>query len=129
MFYCQRCKAKWPPEILPPVRTSLFGYFTVENKIVTRIKDTAIRRQTLCRVPCLRRALLKESVIYVASVFKVLQSCMRVSPAGKTLQEVSSSALFSCHKVWFAHVRNVVNNISKSALHKSVCIIATLLRI
>ena len=54
---------------------------------------------------------------------------MQVSPAGKTSQDVSSSALFSCHEVWFAHVRSIVNNISNSALHKSVCIIATLLGI
>jgi len=49
VFYCQRCKANRPPKILPPVRTSLFGYFTVENQIDTRIKGTVIRRQTICR--------------------------------------------------------------------------------
>jgi len=49
--------------------------------------------------------------------------------AGKTSHDFSSSALFSCHELWFAHVRSVVNNISKSALHRSVYIIATLLGI
>ena len=38
---------------------------------------------------------------------------MRVSLVGKTSQDFSSSALFSCHEVWFAHVRSVVNNISR----------------
>ena len=57
-------------------------------------------------------------MIYVASVFKTCKAAVRVSPAGKTSQDFPSSALFSCHEVWFAHVRSVVNNISKSALHK-----------
>jgi len=44
---------------------------------------------------------------------KFCKAAMRVSLAGKTSQDFSSSALFSCHDVWFAHVRSVVNNISK----------------
>jgi len=75
VFYCQRCKAKRPREILPPVRICLFGYFTGENQINTRIKSTAIRKQTLCRVPCSKRALLEEAIVYISCVFKVLQSC------------------------------------------------------
>ena len=65
----------------------------------------------------MKRALLKEGVINVTCLFKSL--------AGKTSHDFSSNALFSCHELWFAQVRSVVNNISKSALHRSVCIIAT----
>ena len=38
---------------------------------------------------------------------------MRASLAGKTSQDFPSNALFSCHEVWFAHVRSVENNIFK----------------
>jgi len=52
--------AKRPREILPLVRTFCFDHFTVENQIDTSIKITAIRRQTICRVPYSKRALLEE---------------------------------------------------------------------
>jgi len=68
-------------------------------------------------------------LIYVASIFKTCKAAVQVLLAGKTSQDFQSSALFSCHEVWFAHVRSVVNNISKSAMHKLVCIIATILGI
>jgi len=116
VFYCQRCKANRPPEILPPVRTSLFGYFTVENQIVTRIKGTAnSKAEDLQRIPYSKRALLKEGVIYVASVFKTCKAA-----CGYRLPERCHKMFHQahCHEVWFAHVRSVVNNISTSALHK-----------
>jgi len=31
VFYCQRCKAQRPREILPPIRTFCFDHFTVKN--------------------------------------------------------------------------------------------------
>jgi len=36
-------------KILPSVRTFCFDHFTVKNKIDTRTKTTAIRRQTMCK--------------------------------------------------------------------------------
>ena len=79
--------------------------------------------------PLFETCVIGRDMIYVASVFKTCEAAVRISPAGKTSQDFPSSALFSCHEVWFAHVRSVVNNISKSAMHKLVCIIATLLGI
>ena len=79
--------------------------------------------------PLSKRALMKrESCLNTTTIFKVLQSCDAGIASGKTSHDFPSSALFSCHEVWFARVRSVVNNISKSAMHRLVCISAKLFR-
>ena len=88
VFYCQRCKAKWPRKLLPPIRTFCFDYFTVSNQIVTRNKRYGDSKAgDLQRLPYSKRALSEESVIYVAIVFKVLQSCDAGIASGKTSQD------------------------------------------
>jgi len=65
-----------PHEILTPVRTFCFDHFTVDNQIDVRIKSRAIRRQTICRESLIRNVLYwKRGIMYIASVFNVLQSC------------------------------------------------------
>jgi len=72
-------------------------------------------------------------MINVASVFKVLQSC----DAGMTCRKVLRHKIIrqaQCLHVtklslWFARVHSVQNNIPESAMHRSVCIIASLLGI
>jgi len=69
----------------------------------------------------------------MASVFKVLQSCDARWFAGKSyVTDHSSSAVSSRHKAFAVvcrdQVRSVQNKISKSALHRLVCIIASLFR-
>jgi len=62
-----------PREILPPFKVCCFDHFTVENQIDARIKSTSIRRQTICRESLiLNLRYWKRSIIYMASVFKVL---------------------------------------------------------
>jgi len=68
----------------------------------------------LQRDPYSKRALLEESMINVASVFKVLQSCGAGMACRKSSQDFSSSALFSCHEAC-AVVRK---NNDKSAMHR-----------
>ena len=63
--------------------------------------------------PLFEMCVIGRDLIYVASVVKTCNAAVRVSPAGKTSQDFPSSALFSCHEVWFPHVRSVANNISK----------------
>jgi len=73
----------------------------------------------------------KRSIVYIANVFKVLQSCEAGSLTGSFSSQIIH--LVQCLHVtklslWFAQVRSVQNDISKSALHRLVCIIASLLR-
>jgi len=68
-------------------------------------------------------------MINVASVFKVLQSCGAGNglPESLTSQDYSSSALSSCHEAFaVVRTRSTQQN-NKSAMHRWVCIIATLL--
>jgi len=74
---------------------------------------------------------MEESIVYIAGVFKVMQSC----DAGRLEESFSSQIIrqAQCLRVtklslWFAQAHGVQNNISKSALHGLVCIIASLLR-
>jgi len=66
-----------------------------------------VRRRS-AETPLTKRALMKRGLLEHNNYF---WGSARL--AGKTSQGFSSSALFSCHKVWIAHVRSVVNNISK----------------
>ena len=85
--------------------------------------------------PYSKRALLEEGIVYIASVFKVLQGCDVRWFAGKFCikdirQEQYLHITSQLLSLRFAqYVRSVQNNISKSALHRSVCIIASLLGI
>ena len=122
-------KAKRPREILPPIRTFRFDHFTVENQINTRNEwYSDSKAEDLQRLPYSKRALLKEAMFIVAIVFKVLQSGVGVAWRKKLRHKIINQAccLF-CHKAFavFRHVHSVQNNISKSALHRLVCIIAT----
>jgi len=69
----------------------------------------------------------------VASVFKVLQSCGAGMACQKALRHKIIRQAQCLHvtklSLWFAQVHSVQNNISKSAMHRQVCIIATLLGI
>jgi len=71
-------------------------------------------------------------MITVACVFKVLQSCGAGNglPESFSLQDYSSSALSSCHEAFaVVRTRSKQQNNNKSAMHRWVCIIATLLGI
>jgi len=87
------------------------------------------KAEDLQRLPYSKRALLKESVIYVASVFKTCKAACGYRFQKDVTRGFIKRTVFPVTKLWFTHVRSVVNNISESALHKSVCIIATLLGI
>ena len=81
-------KAKRPREILPPIRT-----FTVENQINTRNEwygDS--KAEDLQRLPYLKRALLKEAMLIVAIVFKVLQSGTGVAWRKKLRHKIINQA-------------------------------------
>jgi len=70
-------------------------------------------------------------MINVARVFKVLQSCGGGMACREVLRHKIIRQAQCLHvaklSLWFAQVHSVQNNISKSAMHRSVCIIATLL--
>jgi len=72
-------------------------------------------------------------MIYVASVYKVLKSCDAGIglPKSFTSQIIHQAQCLHVTKLslWFAQARSVQNNISKSALHRLVYIIASFLRI
>jgi len=66
-------------------------------------------------------------MIYIAIVYKVLQSCDARRLAGDFYSQIISQAQFlhvTKLSPWFAQVHSVQNNISKSAMHKLICIIA-----
>jgi len=86
----------------------------------------------LQRVSYSKRAWLEEITMYIASVFKVLQSCSaRWSPESFTSQIIRQAQCLHVTKLWlwFARVHSVQFNISKSALHRLVCIISSCLGI
>ena len=86
----------------------------------------------LQRVPYSKRALLEESTVNIASVFKVLQSCgVGGLPETFTSQIIRQAQCLHVTKLslWFAQVHSVQNNISKSALHGLAWIIASRLGI
>jgi len=69
--------------------------------------------------------------MYIASVFRFCKAAMQVGLAECITSQIISQA--QCLHVtklslWFAHVPSVQNNISKSVLHRLVCIIASLLK-
>ena len=108
-----------PREILPPVRTFCFDHFTVEDQISTRIKVRRFefRLNYLQRVPYSKRAVLEESMINVARVFKVLQSCGGGMACREVLRHKIIRQAQCLHvaklSLWFAQVHSVQNNISK----------------
>ena len=98
-----------------------------ENKKYGDSKGGFCRETLIRNVRCWKR-----DMVYVTSVFKVLQSCgASTALAGKCyITSFSSSAMCAVTRLalWLAQVHSVVNNISKSPLHRLVCIIATLFR-
>jgi len=69
--------------------------------------------------------------MYIASVLRFCKAAMHVgSPESFTSQIIRQAQCLRVTKLslWFAQVHSVQNNISKSALHGLVCIIASLLR-
>jgi len=63
VFYCQRCKAKWPRKLLPPIRTFCFDYFTVSNQIVTRMTVRRFVGRRSAETPLSKRALMKRELL------------------------------------------------------------------
>ena len=72
-------------------------------------------------------------IINVASVFNVLQSCDAGMACRKVVRHKIIRQAQCLHvtklSLWYAQVHSVQNNISKSAMHRSVCVIASLLGI
>jgi len=70
--------------------------------------------------------------MYMSGVFRFCKAALPVSLPESFTSQIFRQAQCLLHvtklSLWFAQVRSVQNNISKSALHELVCIIASLLR-
>jgi len=94
------------------------------------LKEKSLGTSDLQRVPYSKRALFVESIVYIASVFKVLQSCDAGRHDGKFyVTDHFSGAISSCHKasaVICTSLQRSNQNVKVHAAQRLVCIIASL---